>query len=132
MIKKKVPVEERPECITEGCERKRQHLGTYKKDGTPNFRKYCVRCHGTRYGVLGWEYKKHRKDYCENIDSRLGYKCTSTIIDECQLQVDHIDGNHDNNDIKNLQTLCANCHAYKTLLNEDWKSNEVDGLSERN
>ena len=60
-------------------------------------------------------YKKHRKEYCENVDGRLGFKCTTTIVDYAyQLEVDHIDENHDNNDIKNLQTLCACCHRLKT------------------
>ena len=35
--------------------------------------------------------------------------------------IDHIDGNHKNNNIENLQTLCANCHRLKTYENEDWK-----------
>ena len=132
MIKKEVAMEDRPVCTTEGCDRKCQHLGSYNKDGSPRFRKFCVKCHGTRYGLLGWEYKQYRKDYCENVDGRLGYVCTATIVDDCQLQVDHIDGNHENNDIENLQTLCACCHAYKTLVNEDWKSHEVNKLSECN
>ena len=38
-----------------------------------------------------------------------------------QLQVDHIDGNHDNNEPENLQTLCANCHAVKTNMYRDWE-----------
>ncbi|OYW72998.1 MAG: hypothetical protein B7Z37_23290, partial [Verrucomicrobia bacterium 12-59-8] len=32
------------------------------------------------------------------------------------LEVDHIDGNHKNNDPSNLWTLCANCHREKTWL----------------
>lgn len=36
-----------------------------------------------------------------------------------QLEVDHIDGNHANNEPGNLQTLCANCHRLKTMLNGD-------------
>ena len=35
----------------------------------------------------------------------------------CQLDVDHIDEDHANNDPSNLQTLCANCHRLKTHLN---------------
>lgn len=37
----------------------------------------------------------------------------------CQLDVDHIDGNHKNNCKENLQTLCANCHRLKTYLNKE-------------
>ena len=32
-----------------------------------------------------------------------------------QLDVNHKDGNHFNNDSKNLETLCANCHRYITF-----------------
>lgn len=32
----------------------------------------------------------------------------------CQIDIDHIDGNHANNDSANLQALCANCHRLKT------------------
>jgi 5-methylcytosine-specific restriction endonuclease McrA len=39
----------------------------------------------------------------------------------CQLDLDHIDGNNTNNNIDNLQTLCANCHRYKTWINKDWR-----------
>lgn len=30
------------------------------------------------------------------------------------LELDHVDGNHENNRIENLMILCANCHAIKT------------------
>jgi hypothetical protein len=83
----------------------------------------CQEHHSTNYGINGWQYKKFRKTYCENIDGRIGgIKCTATIVYEGQLQVDHIDGNPTNNDESNLQTLCANCHTHKTYLNEDYAS----------
>ena len=59
---------------------------------------------------------KYRKNYCENVDSRLGFKCTATIVWDGQLSVDHIDENHENNDTRNHLTLCHNCHWYKTNL----------------
>lgn len=81
-------------------------------------------------------YLQYRKDYCENrtgdgiwVDpktrerKRLGdinCVCSATIIDDSQLSVDHIDGNHSNNDPNtNLQTLCHNCHSIKTKVSED-------------
>lgn len=52
-------------------------------------------------------YRLEKKDYCE--------KCL-VKYHKCQLDVDHIDNNHENNDPSNLQTLCANCHRLKTFL----------------
>jgi 5-methylcytosine-specific restriction endonuclease McrA len=33
----------------------------------------------------------------------------------CQLDAHHVDGNHENNDPTNIQTLCANCHRLVTV-----------------
>jgi hypothetical protein len=71
--------------------------------------------------------RKYRKDYCENRDGRLGFVCTyNTSLPPIRgieyhgfLDVDHINGNPDDNRPENLQTLCKCCHAYKTLLNND-------------
>lgn len=57
-------------------------------------------------------HKKFKKDFCE--------KCGFIPEHRCQLDVDHIDGNHWNNQESNLQTLCANCHRLKTYTNKDW------------
>lgn len=59
-------------------------------------------------------YRKHVKESCET--------CGFVPVNKCQLDVDHTDGDHDNNEENNLQTLCANCHRLKTYLNQDWKS----------
>ena len=64
----------------------------------------CYRC---RWGT----YTRYKKDHCE--------LCGFIAIHRVQLDVDHIDGDHTNNDIDNLQTLCANCHRLKTQLNND-------------
>jgi 5-methylcytosine-specific restriction endonuclease McrA len=56
-------------------------------------------------------YRLHKKDRCEF--------CGFVAIHAVQLDVDHIDGNHKNNDPDNLQTLCANCHRLKTQTNND-------------
>ena len=61
-------------------------------------------------------YSRHKKGYCEEC----GFKPKHMV----QLDVDHIDGNKKNNDISNLMTLCANCHRYKTLVNDDYKVRE--------
>tara|TARA_R100000049_G_C1852617_1_gene19265 strand:+ start:55 stop:462 length:408 start_codon:yes stop_codon:yes gene_type:complete len=81
----------------------------------------CHKHHAIKYGMGGWDYKIHRKEFCENIDGRLGFNCKAEIIDyELQIDVDHIDGNSTNNDPKNLQSLCKNCHAIKTQQSKDY------------
>lgn len=137
----------RPRCATKGCNKPCQFMGSYRKDGTPYFRKLCSTCHckktaekrgmNSMADVLaanaGFEstiayinhkhpYRKHRKDYCENKDGRLGFKCRVKIRHTAQLQVDHINGNPEDNRVKNLQTLCACCHIYKTHMEKDYKT----------
>jgi hypothetical protein len=52
----------------------------------------------------------HKKSYCD----RCGFRG-----EPCQLDVDHIDGNHANNTARNYQTLCANCHRLKSFQNKE-------------
>ena len=113
-------------CEVKGCNEIGQHTGNYRKDGSIIRRKHCNKHHiiltAEKRGMTGnqWlnsfhPYKKWRKDYCENIDGRLGFKCTTTIVDKWyQLETDHIDENHENNVKENMQTLCACCHRIKT------------------
>jgi len=111
-------------CCEKGCSKLGQHLGRYYKDGTPKRRARCAQHHSLIYGLGGWDYKKYRKTYCENRDSRLGFRCTTTIIDpEWQLDADHINGDHDSHKYlgsRAIQTLCKCCHAYKTKIEQDW------------
>ena len=128
-------------CIENASDTLGRPMGTYLKDGTQKRGKRCPRHHvihqASKKGLTNTQwtnsfhpYLKYRKDYCENKDKRLGFKCTTNIYWEGMLDVDHIDGNHTNNDRSNLQTLCKCCHAYKSNLNEDWKK-VVDKNSNR-
>lgn len=128
-------------CEIDGCNRLGHNTGAKKKDGTIIRRARCDRHHFRKLADNGYfpvPYLVHRKNYCENIDGRLGFVCTSTILNpidnpelfgddpnptwNAMLQVDHIDGNPFNNDPKNLQTLCACCHIFKTHKEEDYKT----------
>jgi len=147
-------------CIEPGCNKLGQHIGKYYKTGPqkglPMRRQRCHSCHSkktakrhglkrmsqvvakkaglteTQYKNKYHPYLRYRKTYCENQDSRLGFKCNTVLPTEAMLkaagvnwtpmqflQVDHIDGNHSNNDPKNLQTLCVHCHAIKSVQNGD-------------
>ena len=101
-------------CSVKGCNQYADNAGNGR------YHDKCSFHHKSKYGMGGFNYKNYRKDYCENIDGRLGYICESKIVaPRWQLEVDHIDGDNTNNDPANLQTLCANCHRYKTMLNEE-------------
>lgn len=73
-----------------------------KKDGAQLYRSYCRRCEKLEEVT----YRNHKKDSCG--------ECGFVPVHACQLDVDHIDNNHSNDDPANLQTLCANCHRLKT------------------
>ena len=133
-------------CKVSECYKVGQHLGSYyktgDKKGQPRRRGRCSTHHyefqATKKGMSAnqWlnsfhSYKKYRKEYCENIDSRLGFKCTTTIIDMYyQLEVDHIDNNHDNNTEGNHQTLCACCHRIKTKYDNNNNQDALDLMLE--
>lgn len=55
---------------------------------------------------VSYDYRKYKGDTCS--------KCGFVPEHPCQLDVDHIDEDHANNDPSNLQTLCSNCHRLKT------------------
>lgn len=96
-----------PTCNAAGCKKKTNLMGTDSR-GNPLYTVYCP-----DHFNLSTAYAAVRKNYCENIDGRLGQVCTSNIWWEGMLDVDHIDENPTNNNPSNLQTLCKCCHAYK-------------------
>ncbi len=59
-------------------------------------------------------FEKHGNKCCE-----CGWDKINPITGKCPLEVEHIDGNHENNKEENLTLLCPNCHSltptYKAL-----------------
>lgn len=87
------------------------HPNGKSKLGYTKWRTRCSKCSGMGKIKKENSYRFHKKTYCE--------LCGFIPVNKCQLDVDHIDGNHNNNSINNLQTLCANCHRLKTFLNKE-------------
>jgi len=124
-----------PEAENIWCCSKCHNNETASRNGVKTSKHLTAQRHGltvTAYSHRNHPYLKHRKDYCENTDGRLGFVCTFTAPTPQQLeatglddtfqgwlQVDHKDGNHLNNNPINLQTLCACCHNVKTYQNGD-------------
>lgn len=68
--------------------------------------KYCASCKKKERD--GYSDKYVMKKNCEGCGFEPHHKAV--------LHVDHIDGNRKNNNPNNYQTLCANCHSIKSLI----------------
>jgi cytochrome c553 len=105
---------ERPIC--ENCNKNVCRIYAKSKLGFDKYAKICDTCHKIRYnqskGGRKIGYRLYKKDICE--------QCGFIPIHKCQLDVDHIDGNKNNEEIINLQTLCANCHRLKTYKQKNF------------
>jgi hypothetical protein len=103
-----------PICINLGC-------GKPCAGDGKRFRPVCASCHnhgGARPGIM-----RRRNFRCENLDGRLGFTCPVNW-DLAQdwwrvTHLDHIDGNHFNNTIDNIQELCSICHSVKGQMQGD-------------
>lgn len=98
--------ENRPLCLN--CNKNK--VAITSSDGNLYMRKYCNTCADNKY-KKGHRYIIDSKSVC----SRCGFKPEL----DCQLDVDHIDGNHKNDERENLEILCANCHRVKTFMSKD-------------
>jgi hypothetical protein len=73
----------------------------------------------------------HKKEFCENVDGRLGWKCPVPSeawknLDMLNaLDLEHLDGDHFNNVCENVDTICKLCHGKKSVMNNDF-SNRKD------
>lgn len=98
------------ECLI--CNKNKQmKKSELSSNGKEQYRGICQTCNNARRDYSKSEgskyiYRQHKKNYCE--------ECGFIPEHQCQLDVDHIDNNHDNNEESNLKTLCANCHRLKS------------------
>ena len=118
----------RPVCCNHGCD------SYTSKSSTGKWTAFCGPCtisNSTgdyKYGVL-----PIKLGYCSNYlgDVDLGFPCPVdwSIVDQYPykrvLDLDHLDGNNTNNDLKNLAPLCPICHYTKGSIFGDqnrWKN----------
>lgn len=99
----------RPLCV--GCGRNPSKRTGYRKDGSKVYSKYCSLCHKKHYEKFvdhRKRFRRHKGDVCE--------RCGFVPENIRQLDIHHADGNHKNNDLDNLTTLCANCHRLEHCI----------------
>ena len=67
-----------------------------------------------------------------------GYLCSECGITDTWnnkklvLQLDHIDGNSDNNNLTNIRLLCLNCHSQTESFGSKGKGNRYKKVTKRN
>ncbi len=113
-----------PICINIGCN-KQVSIRHWSVQGIPSIKTECSKCYNarTKHKTIKGVYF-HKKNYCENKDAILGFVCPmdQTRYNEFPSDIyhmDHFDGNHYNNTLSNLITLCAICHTRKSKENGD-------------
>lgn len=107
------------------CQKCKKNLARRRGNG---FRKNCDKCDRSpekmkernRVKTLRSRGNKRpwvefKKDYCESPNCKWDGPYAPF-----QLDVDHIDGDRNNNDPSNYMTLCAMCHRMKTYENQEW------------
>jgi hypothetical protein len=98
-FKKLEPATVRGICVL--CQRNPQ-----KKKPGGRFAALCSQCNKR-------EFMSHKsyQDARQKICAECGFEAKHI----CQMDIDHIDGDHQNNEPSNLRSLCACCHRLKTF-----------------
>lgn len=94
------PEKQKKEFVCEFCN------SSFRRRAADNAGRFCSReCSGM------WVIANGKKNYFYQAFLYKPHICNRCGIDDYQLLcVHHVDLNHDNNDIDNLEILCANCH----------------------
>jgi len=116
-----------PNCINEGCENN-VAIRHWSAQGDPSLKTECSRCADARKKnkfIDGITF--HKKNYCENKDGILKFICPMdkeryNEFPSDIYHMDHLDGNHHNNTLNNLKTLCAICHTRKGKESGDFNA----------
>lgn len=110
----------RTTCLNHGCDNLTQHSGV-------RYRPFCHRCHRANHGgaALREGVTPFKTGKCSNQDNHLGFACAMDYKKAPWAvgltHVDHIDGNHLNNNPDNCEELCALCHTQKGKMSGDYR-----------
>ena len=102
-------------CCKKECESSRQKTNKYCSIQCQKEFEYTVRV--KKWLVEGKDWKGMIPNWVRRaLAEKYGSNCSRCKIEDYNnepivLEVDHKDGNHTNNSIKNLRLLCPNCHS---------------------
>ena len=122
-----------PPCVNSGCVRCVE-VRSWSIGGTPSLKTECRPCSHARKCNKPLEgITFHKKNYCENIDGFLGFKCPVPPdmirnFSQSVFELEHVDGNHWNDTHENVKTLCCLCHREKTSLSKDADSTKESSM----
>jgi hypothetical protein len=115
-----------PKCINEGCTK--PVAIRHWSNALPSLKTECSTCSSARIKnkkIDGVTF--HKKQICENKDGILGFTCAMDkeryheFPSDCY-EMDHLDGNHENNTPNNVKTYCSICHKRKGKESGDFNS----------
>jgi len=114
-----------PKCLNTGC----SGNVLVREWKYWSFKSECSTCTSARKkGITRPGIIQHKKSFCENEDGQLGWVCPvprdGWIGFENSLDLDHLDGDHQNNIPSNVKTYCKLCHGRKSIINGDCNSNK--------
>jgi hypothetical protein len=118
----------RPTCVNPGCEKPSVPMkGRVGEDGV-RYRVFCGNCHKNSYSdfPLDEGVKRFKTGRCSNTDGHLGFPCcvdwdkSETAGLKISTEIDHKNGNPNDNRKRNLQELCSICHKEKGKRNGDF------------
>ena len=118
-----------PLCINDGCVNS-VAIRHWSAQGDPSLKTECHRCYKARTAKKTLDgVVFHKKKFCENNEGVLGFICPFDTKRYAEFpsdvyHMDHLDGNHQNNNLDNVKTFCAICHTRKGNEKNDFNSHK--------
>jgi hypothetical protein len=122
----------RPTCINHGCSEP-VSFSHKNEQGIRRWRVHCSHCQKASYGK--WPHRSgvtpFKTGRCSNGDNHLGFACAISYKKAPwaigMTEVDHKNGNCNDNRVNNLDELCPMCHKRKGSLAGDYNNRRKSG-----